>query len=342
MTTHQIAGRYDPWERKGSTRAPLPALEREQVEAAVAAATRAPSILNSQPWRFRAGQATIDVYAVPERAPSIVDPTGREVFLSAGAALLNLRLALTAAGRASAVHLMPDPRDRTHVATVAIGGPQGMSELERPLYEAIPLRHCSRLPFTDESVQDGQLLHLQDAAVAEGGWLDVATGLHRRVVLDVLHEADRVQRGDSRTVEEVARWTVFRPNPDLGIPFESLGPPPHHPSAAARDMALGAAHARASADFEDAALLAVLLTTGDHPIDWLRGGMAMEHVLLAAVTLGLSAGVLSHGTEVADLRPVVRDPSSRWRYAQIILRFGYGAAMPPTPRLPLAEVLEFV
>ena len=97
---------------------------------------------------------------------------------------------------------------------------------------------------------------------------------------------------------------------------------------------------RPVADFETAALLAVLLTTGDHPIDWLRGGMALERVLLTATVRGLSVGVLSHATEVAQLRSLVRDPSSRWRSPQLVLRFGRGDPMPPTPRRLIEEVLH--
>jgi nitroreductase len=235
---------------------------------------------------------------------------------------------------------MPDPDDPTHAATVTVGGPEQLSEFERPLYDAIPARRSSRMPFTPEPVRDEEFLHLQDAAVTEGAWLDPVTGLHRRLVLQILHEADRDQRGQARVLDEMRHWTVDRANPDIGIPVESLGPLPYNARAVVRDMALGQAPPRASAEFEVDALLAVLLTTGDHPIDWLRAGMAMQRVLLAAQTMGLSAGVLSHGTEAADLRPLVRDPSSRWRHAQIILRFGHGEKMPATPRLPVDDVLE--
>lgn len=184
-------------------------------------------------------------------------------------------------------------------------------------------------------------MHLQEAAAAEGGHLDAATGIHRSSVVELLHEADQMQRDDATLVAEVARWTVDLRRHDLGIPPQSLGPRPHNPSAMVRDMTLGSGLGdRPVADFETGALLAVLLTTGDHPIDWLRGGMALERVLLTATVRGLSVGVLSHATEVAQLRSLVRDTSSRWRNPQLVLRFGRGDPMPPTPRRPLEEVLH--
>jgi nitroreductase len=317
-------------------------LTTEQLESAVHAATQAPSILNCQPWLFRVAGDVIDVFAVPERSPQVVDPDGREVFLSLGAAIMNLRLQLLWLGRDPHVELLPEPGERTHVARVRLGGAAQISALELPLQAAIAVRRSSRQPFTDVLVPPEKFLELQDAAAVEGGRLDVATGAHRGAVMSVLHEADIEQRGDPDVVRDMARWTQAVPEDLVGIGGDSLGPRPRDPSAAVRDLSLRAGQpGRATADFEKSALLAVLLTSGDAPIDWLRGGLALERVLLTATTLGLAVGVLSHGTEVTDLRPLVRDPSSRWRFPQLVLRFGYPTApMPRTPRLPLDQVLE--
>jgi nitroreductase len=319
------------------------AFTRAQVETVVGAAAQAPSILNCQPWRFSATDETIDLFAVPDRSPRAIDPTGREVFISLGASLLNLRLAVAALGREPVVQLLPDPARRTHVARVRLGGPSELSVSERPLHAAIGQRRSSRQPFTSEPLPAEAFVHLQDAAAAEGGWLDAATGSHRDVVLGVLHEADREQRANVAIVGEVVRWTRDRLDLRVGIEPDSLGPRPRGSSAAVRDLGLGGADpGRGSADFETHALLAVLLTSGDGPVDWLRSGLALERVLLAATSRGMAAGLLSHGTEVVDLRPLIRDPSSRWRFPQIVLRFGFtNTQMPPSPRLPVAEILEF-
>ena len=87
-------------------------------------------------------------------------------------------------------------------------------------------------------------------------------------------------------------------------------------------------------------MLAVLLTTGDHPTDWLRAGMALERVLLTATVRGLSVGLLSQAIEIPELRWMVRDPMSGWRHPQIVLRLGYGEPPAQTPRLPLHDVLR--
>jgi len=166
--------------------------------------------------------------------------------------------------------------------------------------------------------------------------------LHLKVVSGAIHEADRVQRENAELVDDAALWTLHRGGrEDVGIPTELLGPRPSDPSALVRDFAFGHQTAdRPTADFEKSALVAVLLTTADQRADWLRGGMALERVLLSATARGLSVGLLSQATEVDDLRHLVRDPMTRWRHPQIVLRIGYGEAPPPTPRLPLGDLLE--
>jgi nitroreductase len=317
-------------------------LDRLVVESAVTAATRAPSVLNSQPWRFHAHDDRIDVYVVPERAPTLLDPAGREVFASVGAAILNLRLALEAAGRAAVVQLTPSALDRRFAASVRVLGPVRQGRMDRALAEVIPRRRTSRAPFTEEPVPYQDFQQLQEAAAVEGAQLEVATGLHRAVVVEALRSADREQRGDARLVDHVRLWTVARAgNLAVGIPVELLGPQPDHPSAVVRDVALGlGASGRPVASFEPEALLAVLLTSDDRARDWLRAGMALERVLLTATLLGLSVGLLSQAMEIPDLRWLVRDPASGSHHPQVVLRLGYGQQPPPTPRLPLHDVLR--
>ena len=54
------------------------------------------------PWRFRAHADGVDVFADHTRRFGVVDPSGREVLISVGAALLNLRIAVLAHGRPGA------------------------------------------------------------------------------------------------------------------------------------------------------------------------------------------------------------------------------------------------
>src|SRR5689334_11811216 len=73
------------------------------------AAVAAPSIHNSQPWRFRLHMGAVDVLLDRERQMHVADPSGRELTLSVGAAVFNLRVAMLAGGRQPILTTWPDP-----------------------------------------------------------------------------------------------------------------------------------------------------------------------------------------------------------------------------------------
>ena len=86
-------------------------LSRPVIEQLVRAAAAAPSMHNTQPWRFRvtdAGRA-IELRADPARQLPSVDPGGQAMHIACGAALFNLRLAAGVAGWQAVVRLLPDP-----------------------------------------------------------------------------------------------------------------------------------------------------------------------------------------------------------------------------------------
>ena len=103
-------------------------MEQQDWAQIVAAATRAPSIHNTQPWRFVAGQDRLDVHLDTERALPVLDPTGRQQIISCGSSVEFAVVALTAAGYDVAVDLLTDDGDPDHLATVTVRGAGTPSE----------------------------------------------------------------------------------------------------------------------------------------------------------------------------------------------------------------------
>src|SRR5215831_15680122 len=96
-----------------------PVLASDQVlRDAVALAIRAPSIHNTQPWKFRLGHGLIELYADPSRQLPVADDSGRAMFVSCGAALVFARLALQNAGFVVSTRHTPDPGNPDHLATL--------------------------------------------------------------------------------------------------------------------------------------------------------------------------------------------------------------------------------
>jgi hypothetical protein len=60
-------------------------------------ATRAPSVHNTQPWRFRVSPDVVQLWSDPRRKLR-AEPSGREMLISCRAALFGLRLAVRSLG----------------------------------------------------------------------------------------------------------------------------------------------------------------------------------------------------------------------------------------------------
>jgi hypothetical protein len=86
-------------------------------------------------------------------------------------------------------------------------------------------------------------------------------------------------------------------------------------------------------------LLAVIASTQNDPLGWLKTGEALDHILLLAAAEGAAASFLNQPIEVATTRDRVREIIGRGNHPQLILRMGYGPLVEATPRRPAAEVL---
>src|SRR5512138_881474 len=118
----------------------------------VRSATAAPSLHNSQPWLFRVTGRSVRLYADSRRRLDVLDPHGREMLISVGAALFTLRVALQGAGYVPHTAVLPDPAEPELVATVTAGEPAAPAAGIEALVAAIPRRHTNRRPFAPSVV----------------------------------------------------------------------------------------------------------------------------------------------------------------------------------------------
>jgi hypothetical protein len=304
----------------------------------LAAAVAAPSIHNSQPWLFRLRGTEVDVIVDRRRQLEVADPDGREMYISVGTALFNLRIAMLAHGREALVRLLPDPGRPDLAATVAVGPGMRPDAGTRALAEAVARRHTNRGPFWSKPVPDAVLSALVDAAQAEGGHLVPVDPTTRVGVLDAVRQAEVRQRADPRYQAELAAWTADSAGRTDGVPPHAFGPRPELTALPVRDFDPDRTHRRRVARFEPQPTIAVLYTTGDSEADWLRAGQALESVLLAATVHNIVAAPLTQAIAVADLRRLLSTPGQPGS-AQSVLRLGYAAATRPTPRRPVSDFL---
>jgi len=280
------------------------------------------------------------VFVDPGRRLDVIDPDGREVMISVGACLFNLRVAVLARGRIPMVRLAPDPDRCHHAARVTFGPPVAVSATVRSLHAAIPKRHTNRRPFTRVSVPEEVLAELVAAASVEGGRLSLAEEGARDAVLSLVRLAERRAHFEPDYLRELGEWTAPTPHRRDGVPQEAYGPWSAMEQVPIRDFGLvEPARRRYVATFEPEPTIAVLYAVGDTRRDWLIAGQALERVLLTATVRGVATTLMTQPMEVPRLRMLLSDTAAAL-VPQVILRFGYGPPSPPTPRRPLEDVVD--
>ncbi len=307
-----------------------------ELHAVVEAATRAPSSHNTQPWHFEFRDDVISLFADRLRALPANDPFDRELTVSCGTALFNLRVALAAIGLSSQVDLLPEGRRSDLLAAVKIEA--GPVADDPSLMGAIESRRTTRGPFTGDEVDPGLLDRMAAAAEAEGAWFVVLDEPLRRKASELIAEGDQRQFADPTWRRELASWMHPRRSGD-GLALQGFSRPVAKLVVNAFD--LGKSTGRKDAKLaEDSPCLAVLGTGRDLDEDWLTAGQALERALLLAATEGVQAGYLNQPCQVADLRHRLRDLLQGRGSPQVVLRLGHPVeGGKPAPRRDVDQVL---
>ncbi|MEU4445237.1 nitroreductase family protein [Actinosynnema sp. NPDC050801] len=309
----------------------------DEVTDVLTAAALAPSVHNTQPWRFRLTPDRIELHPDQARRLAATDPDDRELRLSCGAALFNLRLALRDHGIRPLVTLMPGAEAPGALATVRRGGHRDLDDETRQLIKAIPARRSNRKPFRDVPVPLEHRHALVRAAERERSWLHVVTDRDERARLQrLVAKAQRIQADAPDVRAELTDWTG--PRTGDGIPPASAGvQPAPQDEWALRDF--HAAERLPGKDYESDPLVVVLSSFYDGPLAELQAGQALQRVLLTATTLGLSASFMSQAIEVRPVRDELRRALGGSLEPQTVLRIGFGSPVPATPRRAVRHLL---
>jgi len=332
--------------------APAPARAREavaipadQVGYLITTAARAPSVHNTQPWQFKVSQHAIELYADPRRKLRM-DPLGREMLISCGAALFGLRLAVRSLGYQPVVDLLPDPARLRLLARVMLTDGAPMTGTERRMLEAVPHRHTHRGPFTDEPLPGGLLAALQHDARAEGATLAlVESAVNYRQLAGIVSAASRRQDLDPVARAEVRRWSraVGSPARD-GVPAQAfpgtVSAGRSHGRLSQRDFDMARELGLLAAGGAPAAATAVLVTQGDGRADWLRAGQALHRLLARAADRWVFASLYTQPLEAASIRDLIRTRLALPGAPQMLLQLGRARTTQATARRPPPELME--
>lgn len=308
-------------------------------------AVLAPSTHNSQPWRWSFDGDCLELYPDYTRLLPSSDPFSRELIISCGAALFNLRTAIRHFGYLDEVETFPDLRRPDLLARVSLGQRHEPTDDEHLLFAAIPVRQTYRFPFQPCSLPEIILDKLKAAAREHAGMLRF---VDPEVVTGLIECGNEIRNEDRSFLRELRQWTLFRQSSGErrdGIPFEALGN-----SGMACQVSPGQNHQTIEADqalLSSASAIAVLESETDTPHGWLAVGQALEHVLLLARVNGIYASYFNQPAQVrelwAQLRREIGPEQGLSYYPQLVFRLGRiepATEILPTPRRAVEEVLD--
>ena len=317
------------------------------VREALRLANQAPSVHNTQPWRWLVGDSSVHLMADWSRQVPATDPDGRDLLVSCGAALHHLRVALASLGWRATVHRLPGG-DLNHLAAIDVS-PGAPSEEELALALAIPRRHTDRRGFTSWPVPSGHLDLMARYAAEQGGLLVPLTDpRHRHVVTAAIAAASWWQETDPSYQEELARWSGRAGASDDGVLAASASAEGRlHGDTPMRVFPGGSLVEADTGPGGDGGQLLVLATQGDDVAGRLRAGEAASAALLAATSLDLATCPLSQALEVRNTRVHIRDAVLRGdAHPQLVLRVGWlptaAAPLPLATRRPLRDTFSYL
>jgi nitroreductase len=320
------------------------------------AAGLAPSVHNTQPWRWRVHPDRLELYADRSRQLRAADPDGRLLAISCGAALHHARVALAAAGWQPEVERLPEPADPDQIARIRPGRHVGVTGEAMRRYQAAEIRRTDRRPLSGDPVPAAALAAVRAAVEAEHSYLHLLRPEQVSELATAASRADTLTATDPQTRAELAYW-VGGPHPaGTGLPDTAIPIQPPRTAVPVRDFGQpgtlpvdgpgpdrgGVGGGRGDA----AATYAVIFSDEDQPVSWLAAGEALSAAWLSATEHGVAVLPFSAPVETPATRVVLRRVLAGIGHPHLVLRLGVAdpdhPGPPHTPRLDPSQTVEIL
>lgn len=292
----------------------------------------APSIRNSQPWKFQVVDDAVHLTVDRSRARRTTDPELRELVISCGAALQHLCVAARKFGFLLDIEKLPEGKSNL-LAIVRLDGEADPGETDTILFYAIHKWLNVPQPFRSKKKIPEELLNeLGKMADSETTWLHLARKpASRDTLAGLIAEADEAQKQveENRRKQLAAAVHSKRRKQDrgalfhLGVSggaghiadyFHSFLRRPSTASEVARKQ-------RALADSEP--ILAVLGTFDNTMASWLESGQVLASVLLRGLSVGVRASFLNQSVEMPEFRDKLMASLNLTGHPQVVFRLGF-------------------
>ena len=321
-----------------------PKPDTQVLQTAVLVACRAPSVHNSQPWRWVAEGGRLLLFVDRYRMVPGADDAGREAIISCGVVLDHLCVAMLAAGWQARIERFPNLNDPDILASIHFSPVDRVTDAERVRADAILQRRTDRLPLGRPTFWDFFEPVLRGAIEDRLVTLDVLPDEVRPQLVRASQLTEAIRRDDLSYHLELDWWTSPYVEAE-GVPVSALASDKEHLRVdVGREFPVRSHEDRRPDVQVDWSKILVLSTPGDTRADVLRCGEALSRVLLECTIAGMATCTLTHLVEVDESRDILRDLIAQHGQPQLVIRAGIAPPLEhlpaPTARRPLDDVLQ--
>ena len=314
------------------------ALARELVRYA----TLAPSIHNTQCWKFAIEDRAITILPDLLRRCPAVDPDDHHVFVSPGCAAEKLAQAALAHG------LKAETRFDATSAAVRVSLAPTAAQAS-PLLKAIPARQSTRGDYDGTPIYSAELGLLERAGKSDGVQVLLLTerpAIER--VFDHVVRGNTAQMADPAVVKELKTWIRFNGAEAVRTGDGLYSAASGNPSIPTwiGDLAFGwfftpkGENDKYARQIRSSAGIAVFIGLAADKAHWVEVGRCYERFALQATALGIRNAFLNQPVEVVSVRPQFAAAFGlAGQHPDLVVRFGRGPALPPSLRRPVQAVL---
>ncbi len=311
-------------------------------------AVLAPSTHNTQPWRFNITPEGIEVYGDYRRRLPVVDPGNRELLMSVGGAIFNLRVAASHFRLPCSVEYNLSGDSERPLVVVRVGQwdphlrPDPVFEL---LFPSIVERHTNRNPFLLSRVATSVLHRLSLCSDGTNASLVISTdGAMNEKIGEMVVDASIHQWSDAEFRKDIAEWIAGDATVRWdGIPAAAYGwtgPIASLGSYAAKTIDQGRLRAARDRNLCVEAPGLIVIAGEDATQYWLQTGEVHQRLCLTIVREGLQYSYFNMPVQIPELRAQLKAILGCQQWPQLILRVGYCLTPPtPTPRRPIEDVM---
>ncbi len=296
-------------------------------------AAKAPSGHNTQPWKFKLNQNSIDIYPDFTKSLPIVDPEHRELFVSLGCAAENLCIAALHKGYQATVSI-----DEIN-SVIHIQLAKQDNNTSSSLFPQLSARQTNR------SIYNGNMISDRDIALLKQSDAESGTKVYFfkngtsefDCISELIYEGNRRQMQDKKFKEELQQWMRYnKKHQDAtrdGLSYAVFGAP-NLPRFIAKFIISQTLNEQ-SQNKTDRKKIAgsshfILFTTQNDTLEqWVNLGRTLERILLKTTGMGISHAYMNPPNEIRELsKKMVQQLGIAGEYPTILLRVGYGKKMP--------------